>query len=57
VLSSALKQILVVTIHTVKEIFKNVIDEMTYRTNLKLVNLFDGENGNFTLENVNSSID
>jgi hypothetical protein len=47
----------VVTIPRVAEMFKSGIDEMTYGTNVKLINLFDMENANLTHEDLDTSID
>ena len=41
----------------VAEMFKSVIDEMTYGTEFKRVNLFYTENLNLTHEDLNTSID
>ena len=41
----------------VAETFKTLIDEMTNRTDLKLVNLLHAENANLTHEDLNSSVD
>jgi hypothetical protein len=56
-LISALEPILVVTMPGVAETFKSVIDEMTFGTDFKLVNLLHAENANLTHEDLNTSID
>jgi hypothetical protein len=56
-LISALEPILVVTMPGVAETFKSVIDEMTFGTDFKLVNLLLAENANLTQEDLNTSID
>src|SRR5882757_5906467 len=56
-LISALEPILVVTMPGVAETFKTVIDEMTHRTDFKLVNLLHPENAYLTHEDVNTSSD
>jgi len=56
-LISAHEPILVVTMPGVAETFKTVIDEMTHRTDFKLVNLLHAENANLTHEDLNTSID
>jgi len=56
-LTSAQEPILVVTMPGVAEMFKSVIDEMTYGTEFKRVNLFYTENLNLTHEDLNTSID
>jgi len=56
-LISALEPMLVVTMPGVAETFKSVIDEMTFGTNFKLVNLLHAENANLTHEDRNTSID
>jgi len=54
-LTSAFEPILVVTMPTVAETFKSVIDKMTYGTDFKLVNLLHAENPNLTHEDLNTS--
>jgi len=56
-LISALEQILVVTMPGVAETFKSVIDEMTFGTDFKLVNLLHAKNANLTHEDLNTRID
>ena len=56
-LTSAFEPILVVTMPGVAETFKSVIDEMTYGTDFKFINLFHTENVNLTHEHLNTSID
>jgi len=41
----------------VAETFKSLIDEMTFATDFKLINLLDMENANLTLEDLNTSPD
>jgi SNF2 family DNA or RNA helicase len=57
VLTSALEPILVVTMPGVAETFKSVIDEMTFATDIKLINLLHVENVNLTHEDLNTSLD
>jgi len=57
VLISALKCILVVTMPGDAETFKSVIDEMTYATNFKPLNLLHAEDANLTYEDLNTSLD
>jgi len=56
-LASALEPIVVMTIASVTETLKSVINEMTHGTNFKLVNVLDAENAKLTHEDLNSSID
>ena len=56
-LTSALERILVVTMAGVAEMFKSVINEMTYGTKFKLVNWLHTVNTNLTLEDQNTTID
>jgi len=56
-LTSALEPILVVTMPGVEETFKSVINEMTYATDFKLINLLQKKNANLTHENLNTSLD
>ena len=56
-LTSALEPILVVTMPAIAEMFNSVIDEMTYATDFKLINLLRTENVNLTHENLNTSLD
>jgi len=56
-LISALETIKVVTMHGLAEIFKNVIEEMTYGTDFKLINLLHNENANLNHEKMITSID
>ena len=56
-LTLALESILVVTMPGVAETFKIVIDEMTYGTDFKLMNLLHVENVDLTHEDLNTSID
>ena len=56
-LTSALDPILVVTMPGVAEMFKSVIDEMTFATHFKLINLLHAENVNLTHEDLNTSLD
>ena len=55
--TSAFEPILVVTMPGVAETFKIVIDEMTYGTDFKLINLLQAENVNLTNVNLNTSIE
>ena len=55
--TSALESTLVVTMSGVAETFKSVIDEMTFATNFKLINLVHAENVNFTYEDPNTRLD
>jgi hypothetical protein len=48
---------MVVTMPKVAQIFKTVIDEMTHRSDVKLVNLLHIETANFMHEDLNTSID
>jgi len=57
VLISAHEPILAVTMPGVAETFKTVINEMTHRTDFKLVNLLHAENANLTHKDLNTSID
>jgi len=57
VLISALKCILVVRMPRDAETFKIVIDEMTYATNFKPLNLLHAEDANLTYEDLNTSLD
>ena len=41
----------------VAETFRSVIDEMTHKTDVKLVNWLDAKNANLTHEDPNTSID
>jgi hypothetical protein len=54
---SALEQILVVTMPRVAETFKTFIDEMTHGTDIKLVNLFQTDNVNLTIKDLNTALD
>jgi len=56
-LTSTLDPILVVTIPRVAEMFKSVINEMTFATDFKLINLLHAENVNLTREDLNTSLD
>jgi len=56
-LTSALEPILAVTMLAVAETLKSVIDEMTFGTHLKLINLVPAENPNLTHEDLNTSPD
>jgi SNF2 family DNA or RNA helicase len=56
-LIQALEPFLVVTMPGVAETLKTVIDEMTHRTEFKLVNLLHAENTNLTYQYLNTSID
>jgi len=56
-LTSALERIMVVTMAGVAEMFKSVINEMTYGTKFKLVNWLHTVNTNLTLEDQNTTID
>jgi hypothetical protein len=56
-LSSAFEPSLVVTMPGVAEMFKSVIDEMTYGTDFKLINFLNTENTNLTHEDLNTTID
>jgi len=55
--TSAWEPILVMTMPGVAETFKNVIDGMTYVTDVKLVNLLHTEYAYLTHEDLNTSID
>jgi len=55
--TSALEPILVVTMPGVAGMLNSVIDEMTYRTEFKLVNMLHAENANPTNKYLNTSID
>jgi len=57
VLTCALEPILVVTMPGVAETFNSVIDEMTFATDFKLINLLHVEHPNLTHEDLNTSID
>jgi hypothetical protein len=57
VLISALEPILVVALPREAEMFKSVIDEITHRTDFKLVNLLEAENANISHDDLNTSID
>ena len=57
VLSSALGPILVVTMPGVAETFKSVIDEMTFATDIKLIDSLPAENVNLTNNDLNTSLD
>jgi hypothetical protein len=41
----------------VAETFKRVIDEMTFATDLKLINMLNAQNVNITHEDLNTSLD
>jgi len=56
-LTSALQQILVVTMPRGAETLKGIINMMTYGTDIQLVNFLDLENGNLTHNDVNSRYD
>jgi len=56
-LTSALDPILVVTIPRLAEIFKSVVNKMTYWTKFIPVHLLHTEHSNVTHENLNSSMD
>ena len=56
-LTSSLEPIRLVTMPRVAEMFESVIDEMTYRTDFKLINLLHAENANLTHEDLNTSND
>jgi len=56
-LVSALVPILVVTMPRVAETFTTVIDEMTHRTDIKLLNLLHAKNANLTYKDLNTGID
>jgi hypothetical protein len=56
-LVSAHEPFLVVIMPSVAEMFKTVINEMTYGTELKLVNLLPDGNANFPHPDLNTSID
>jgi hypothetical protein len=49
--------IAIVTLPRVVESFKSFINEMTHRTDFKLINLLHAENANCTHEDLNNSID
>jgi hypothetical protein len=55
-LTSALKPMLLVTMPGVVVMFKSVIDEMTFVTDFKLINLLQAENANLTHEDLNSGL-
>jgi hypothetical protein len=55
-LTSALNPMLVVTMPGVAVMFKSVIDEMTFVTDFKLINLLQAENANLTHEDLNSGL-
>jgi len=54
--TSAIQQILVVTIPRVAETFQSVIEKFTYGTDFKLINLLHNEIASLTHENLNTSI-
>ena len=54
---SALEPILGVRMPRVAEAFKNVINEMTHGNVFKVLNLFDADNANLTLEDPNTCIE
>ena len=56
-LSSSLKPILVVPIPAVAETMKGVMDEMTYETDFKLINLLHQQYANLTHKDLNTSVD
>ena len=56
-LTSALEPIMVVTMPGVAETFKSVIDEMTFATDVKLIDLLNADNANLTHEDLNTSLD
>jgi len=56
-LTSAVEPILVVTMPGVAQMMNSVINDMTYGTTFKLINLLNAENGNLTQEDLNTSID
>jgi hypothetical protein len=56
-LTSAQETILVVTMPGVAETFKSVIDEMTFATDFKLINMLNAENVNLTHDDLNTSLD
>jgi hypothetical protein len=56
-LTSAFETILVVTMPGVAETLKSVINEMTYGTDIKLINLLHTEHANVTHTDLNTSID
>jgi hypothetical protein len=56
-LTSPFDPIVVVTMPGVAETFKSDIDEMTYGTDYKLINLLHPENANLTHQHLNTSID
>jgi len=55
--TSALESILVVTILGVAVMFKSVIDEMTFATDFKLINLLHTDNANLTHQDLKTSLD
>ena len=56
-LTSAHEPILVVTMTGVAETSKSVIDEMTFATDITLINLLNAENANLTHKDMNTSLD
>jgi len=56
-LTSAFEPILVVTILGVAEMFKSVINEMTFATDFKLINLLHAENANLAHQDLKTSLD
>ena len=56
-LTSTIEPILVVTLPGVAGTFKSVINDMTYRTNFKLIDLLHAENANLTHGDLNTSSD
>jgi len=56
-LTSSIEPILVVMMPGVAETLKSVIDEMTYGTDFKLINLLHVENANLTYNDLNTNID
>ena len=56
-LTSAVEPILAVTMPGVPETFKSIIDEMTYGSDFKLINLLHMENANLTHKDLNTSND
>jgi hypothetical protein len=56
-LTSSMEQILVVTMPSVAEMFKCVINAMSYGSDFKLINLLHTDNVNLTQKHLNDSID
>jgi hypothetical protein len=55
--TSAREPILVVAMPGVAEMFKSVINEMTFATDMKLINLLHTEHVNLTQKDLNTSLD